>query len=82
MLLILSATGTIAATIGPRTPLYVLPIFMLSFLLVSWAGGAIFRPRVKVTRQLPERCACGVTLRIQAHVENPGWLAVFDLGIT
>ncbi len=82
LLLVLLVAGTVSSVIGVTTPLYFFAVFLFMFFLVGRMAVLIFGPRVQVHRSLPERCAAGAVVRVQAQVKNTGMLGVFDLGVS
>ncbi len=63
-------------------PLHIFALLLGVLLFVEVLARRIFAPRVVVHRDLPERCAAGARLEIDARLENVGRLPVFDLTVT
>jgi uncharacterized protein (DUF58 family) len=79
LLIILLIAGPVSASITLNRPLYFYSILLFSLMLVGRLFGILFAPRVKISRALPERCAAGATVTIEAKLENIGLLPIFDL---
>ena len=73
--------GSVAGNLGPQYPMFVFGLLCLAALLVQAGASILWRPRVRVTRTLPTRCAAGATVRVRSQVTNQGRLPVWDLAV-
>ena len=80
--LVLLVAGPVSSVITVSYPMYYFAIFIFAALLVSRVGGILYRPRVDLARSLPERCAAGAVVTVQAGVTNRGRLPAYDLTVS
>jgi uncharacterized protein (DUF58 family) len=73
--------GSVAGNLGPQYPMFVFGLMCLAGLLVHAAVSLLWRPRLRVRRTLPTRCAAGATVRVRGEVENAGRLAAWDVAL-
>lgn len=76
-----AVAGGGAAGFGISYPIHYLAMFLVSLLLVNQLTGWLFRPRVRVDRRLPARCAAGAAVRVRARLTNVGALPALDLAV-
>lgn len=81
LLVVFTLACFVAASLALRRPVYLFASYLLAMLLVGRIAQLIYRPRVRIRRALPDRCAAGVPVEIRATVQNLGRLPVFDLGV-
>ena len=63
---------------------YVLPMSYLSFgiiivFTVNLVIGWIFKPRIKIDRNIPEKAICEAPVPVKYHIKNTGFLPCWDL---
>jgi uncharacterized protein (DUF58 family) len=80
--LVLVVSGAVAAGVGINYPLYRFPLLLVSFFFVDWVVGSFYKPRVRVERELPARCAAGARVAVHARVTNTGKRATYDLALS
>jgi uncharacterized protein (DUF58 family) len=63
-------------------PVRLLTFSMLAIFLMDFILGYIFKPRIRISRRLPERVRAGSATRLSYHVENkrkmPAWNVAID----
>ncbi len=79
--IVLGLSVPVTLYLRTRGPLYIFTVFLLTLLACAAVAKFIFRPRVEVDRDLPERCPAGAVLKIRARVRNRNWLPAFDLAV-
>jgi uncharacterized protein (DUF58 family) len=75
--------GSVAGGIGITPyPLYRYAFLLLGFFLVDYFFATFFRPRVRIERELPSRCAAGARIAVRARATNERRLAAYDLAVS
>lgn len=73
--------GSVAGNLGPQYPMFVFGLMLLAAGLVTMGASLVLRPRLRVRRALPERCAAGATVRVRGEVVNEGRVPMWDLAL-
>jgi uncharacterized protein (DUF58 family) len=73
--------GAGAAGFSVQYPMYMFATLLLALLLVDALVGRVFRPRVRIERRVPDRCAADARVEVTAQVTNVGWLPIYDLAV-
>jgi len=81
---VLVVSGAVAAGSGVsnENQLYRFPVLLFGFFFIDWTVGSFWKPRVKVERELPARCAAGARVAVRGRVTNTGRLSCYDLALT
>ncbi|MHC4871320.1 MAG: DUF58 domain-containing protein [Planctomycetota bacterium] len=82
LIIVTTIAGAVAAVFGINIPVYYYAILLFSMFLSARLIGFIFRPRVLIERELPERVSTGAEITVSADVINKGIFPVFDLAVS
>jgi uncharacterized protein (DUF58 family) len=78
---VLFGAGSVSAGFGTHYPLYYLAVFLFTTWALDGLAGYLLRPRVRLERDAPTRCAAGGEVRVRARLTNTGRRAARDVAV-
>lgn len=82
ILLTMMLTLFFSGVLGLQAPLYHFSLLVVAVVLVCRGAQFLYRPRLRIRRHLPERCAVGSCIQVRAGIRNASFFPLFDFVVT
>jgi uncharacterized protein (DUF58 family) len=82
LLAVFFVSGLLSLSVNTEYAIHFLSFGFLILFATSWLVALLVRPRVRIEREIPSRCAVGATVIVRARVTNVGRSPAFDVSAT